>query len=315
MNIPENRWQKSEVGNHLRNFTGIIGQFTQTSTASRIQKVEKYLPFIFWRWFYLYPNGRDLPSPYLNLSLVKVIEDWPKNGQFLCIPQVNMKTENKLEVSLTVNYITFEEQPILVDLHNTYNRKPLKHTFGLDYPNDLRKLSEILKDQQIDLNNPKNLSFILDTYLIQTLLTWYKEDQVIQLGFSQKAWLNFWQEILKQICQTDYFDTQHILDPFIETMRQAIPDYGLRTNQLDINLADKPQYLSTLLFWVNLNRFLIIPFSLYSHLLAPNFMEAENFYEDIKDFLENDQKDATSLFCPATFISPTNFGKIVFAKL
>lgn len=315
MNVPNSKWQRSEVGQHLRNFPGVIGQFTQTSTTSRIQKVEKYLPFIFWRWFFLYPNGRDLPSPYLNLSLVKVIEDWPKNGQFLCIPQVNMKTENKLEVSLTVDYITFEEQPILVDLRNTYNRKPLKYNFGLGYANDLGKLSEILKGQQIDINNPKNFNLILDTYLIQTLLTWHKEDLSIQLGFSQKAWLNFWQEILKQTCQTDYFDTQFILDPFIEIMRLAIPGYGLKTNQLDKKLADTSQYLSVYLFWVHLNRFLIIPFSLYWNLLAPSFMEPENFYEDTKDFLDQDYKDATSLFCPATFISATGFGKIAIAKL
>lgn len=314
MNIPDSKWQESEVRHHLKNFPGVIGQFFKQTTTSQIQRLEKFLPFIFWRWFYLFPDEK-IQSPYQNLNLIKKIEDWPKNGQFLCIPQVDMREENKLNITLTADFITFEQQPILIDLLNICNQKPLKYHFGSDYFRFLIKLSEILTDQKIDTYDKNNFITIFEIYLTQILLTWYKEDNPVQVGFSQKAWLNFWQEILKQICQTDYFDTQHILDSFIEIMRRVIPDYGLMTNQLNINTADKPQYLSTFIFWVNLNRFLVIPFSLYWNLLAPNFMESENFYEDVKDFLENDYKDPTLLFCPSTFISATDFGKIVFTRL
>lgn len=314
MNIPDIKWQQSEIQHHLKNFSGVIGQFFKQTTTIQIQRMEKFLPFIFWRWFHLSPDG-SIPSPYQNLNLISKLEGWPKNGQFLCIPQVEMKEENKLNVCLTVDFISFGQQPILVDLLNMQSKKPLKYTFGSDYFKDLIKLSEILEDQAIDICDKNNLTTISEIYLTQILLTWYKKDNFIHTGFSQKEWLNFWQDILRRITQTHYFDTQFILDPFIDIMRQAIPDYGLKNNQLDNKFADKTQLLSTFIFWVNLNRFLIIPLSLYSGLLAPNFVEPENFYEDIKDFLESDYKDATSLFCPATFISATDFGKMVFTKL
>jgi hypothetical protein len=85
MNISDSKWQKSQVSSYLKNFPGVVGQFCQQATASKVQKLEKNLPLIFWRWFYLYPD-RSTPSAYQGLGLIKVIEDWQTNGQFYCLP-------------------------------------------------------------------------------------------------------------------------------------------------------------------------------------------------------------------------------------
>ena len=315
MNIPDSKWQKSQIEQHLKNFPGIVGQFVKQTTISQVQQLEKFLPFIFWRWFFLFPDGDRLPSPFLNLKTLIITEDWPENGLFLCVPKIEPSENNHLNVTLTVDFIDYKQQPFLTDLNNMQNKKPLQYNFGPDYFRDLIKFAELFQSPSLKSTDDKYLTQLLNTYIQHKLLAWYKEDLFINLGFSENSWIDFWLEILKEIAKKEYFDTQFILDPFMEKMNRVIPEYGLKTSQLNINQGDTPQYLTTYLFWVNLNRFLIIPLSLYWNLLAPSFLEAENFYEDVGDLLEKSYKDPHPLFCPATFLSATGFGRIALTKL
>jgi hypothetical protein len=67
-------------------------------------------------------------------------------------------------------------------------------------------------------------------------------------------------------------------------------------------------------FWNSFNTYLVIPFSLFSNLIAPTFKVREFFFEDITKLLQGTGSEPFPFFSPCTFVS-FPFGKMVTSIL
>jgi hypothetical protein len=325
MHVAEKLWKQTKIDQTLSFFPGILGEFLQKTTPKEILQAESFLPYIFWRWYFLRGKVNDA-SPYDILHWRRSIEHWPKDGQFFAQPRLiiskaktlteTKKSNPQVQINITVDYIDFAEQPLLLDLHNLLSNKDMLYPYGESYQKQLRQLLTKIKDAGITAKTFKtNLLPIVTMYFEQQLFEWYKLDPFIQEVFSQKEWGLFWSLQLKQ-AGSKGLSTDDLLDIFVMKMRKQIPGYSMTTEELDryetTYKGDKDpneNFMMQYAFWMNFVVHLLIPLSMYLHLIAPLYTDEPLFDLSVEELLSGNFKDPMPLYGPCTTISLTPFGE------
>jgi hypothetical protein len=312
MNIDPKLWQKTTITHWLSPFPGVVGEFLQKTTPLEIIRMEKYLPHIFWRW-YMLENPSLHTNPYYALYEERIKEQWPQEGQFFPQPKMTIANKTAVQIDITVDYITFSEQPLIADVILALSQKEQKYHYDHIYDAARDYLVGYCQEKNITAHMiQKNPMQLLMHYFQYTLLVWYKGDQCIYNAFSKKEWFAFWLKMMKLGSRKDALSTDHLLDDFVDIVRNVYPDYGIKSAELelvnkseDISINVKIQYL----FWISLSYHVLVPLSLYTHLLAPIFVEEEMFQKDVASLISEEYSDPMPIYAPFTTLSVTPFGR------
>ncbi|NCP45548.1 MAG: hypothetical protein GW818_03760, partial [Flavobacteriales bacterium] len=140
------KWDETEIGTILILFPGEINQFLSHATPQEILRAKEYLPLILWRWYFLKSEIDNL-SPYMYLDWRREVENWPKTGQFIPKAELTMpKPDNqenhkpKVKIDINIDYISFDEMPLFVDLKNSLEKRPFQYEFDSKYKIEVETL-------------------------------------------------------------------------------------------------------------------------------------------------------------------------------
>lgn len=316
MKISEKFWQNTKALSSLNIFPGLLGEFLVGSQKEALKRVKKFLSHIFWRWYFLECEYSSGTNPYFNLEHLRKIEKWPKDGQFFPRAKIEEVDQNKCNISIVLDYISFEEQPLFIDLKNVLVGTQKVFNFDEKYHSDL----DFLVKYCLENNFGKYLSLnqihkLIKIYFEKNLKNWYEKDNFIQEAFTLESWLFFWREILENINQRKHYNTEELNDDFFGRMRQFFPDYGYRSEELGANSALTKRNFSTVSyfnFWLNFAYNFLVPLSLYLNLLAPTFLNQLSFKDDIKDILKYNYKEPMPIYAPCSYLYLTPFGRKAF---
>ncbi len=322
MQVDQKLWQQTSIATQLSSFPGVLGEFLQETTPVEILRAEKFLPHIFWRWYMLEHSSHKV-SPYHYLAWRREREHWPENGQFFPHPTLQITkasdpfvlqtTTPKVQIDITVEYIAFHEQPIIVDVINTLQRKSLQYNYDEQYRKNVQSIAAYLQTKGIKPSQIKMSPMLaLKPYFEQSLSSWREKDPFINASFLEHDWLSFWKDVFQKASDKDGLSTDTLLDLFVDIVRNTHPDYGIKSADLehvnakgDISVHVKIQYF----FWLSLAYYVLLPFSLFSHLLAPIFREQDMFHHDIEALLTEDFSEPMPIYAPFTTLTVTPFGK------
>lgn len=316
MKIDSTRWQVTTIGKILALFPGEMNYLLQHATSQEIARASLHLPLILWRWYFLKALAHDT-SPYLYLDWRKEIEKWPKEGQFIpqaklsLAPATQKEGKAQLKVDLTVNYISFDEMPLLVDYLNRKQNKPFQYEFDEKYAMDIKGLLQT--EQSPDATNLD----LISRYIRFCLFHWYITSHEIQKGFSEKQWFHFWSKTLHNIYENreNGFDCEVLMEAFVVHMRKTVRQYGATADELETSEKNNHRGISADrlrqwgMFWIDFAYFFLVPFSWYVPLFAPYFVDRNCFINDIKDTLKGSYSDQLPLYGPCSSIFITPFGK------
>lgn len=317
MKTSEKLWENTNALDGLNIFPGLLGEFLIESREKTIEKTKKFLPYIFWRWYFLECEYRQGTNPYLNLDYLRKIEKWPKDGQFFAQPELKEISQDKLDISINLDYISFEEQPLFIDLKNILTNDKLIFNFDKRYHNDLDFLVGYWRKNDFgNYFSSDKLQNLIKVYFEKNLKEWYEEDNFIQKAFTLESWFFFWQKTIKDINQKKDYNTEELNNDFFGRMRQFFPEYGYLLEELDTNpkLLEKENFsgASYFNFWFRFSCKLLLPFSLYLHLFAPVFLDQRLFRDDIKKILNYDYQDPLFLCSACSYLYLTPFGQKIF---
>lgn len=117
MQVNPKLWRQSHISHTLDIFTGKVAEklatFSDLSPKLR-EMLNVAAQHLFRRWYFLKLAPNEENTPASMIDYFKLIEKWPKDGQFLIKPQFTQKAN--LEIELDVDYISFAEQPLIIDL-------------------------------------------------------------------------------------------------------------------------------------------------------------------------------------------------------
>jgi len=205
----------------------------------------------------------------LYLDWRRGVEKWPKNGQFIPHAQLHLNSPTKkdglaqLRIDITIDYISFDEMPILVDCQNKKHNKPLRYEFDEKYEADIKGLLQT--EQTSDATNQDQIS----RYIKFCLFHWHFTSHEIQKGFSEKQWFHFWSELLLDIYENreEGFDCEVLMDTFVAHMRKTVGQYGVTAGELKTFEKNNHQGVSPerlhqwSMSWIDFAYFFLIPFS------------------------------------------------------
>ncbi len=318
MNIPEKKWNKSKVNQVLNIFPGRLTEILTTANGVKSKNLEKFSAHIFWRWYFLENLYSEGSNPYCDIDHLKKIERWPVSGMFF--PQVKAKmVGDGVDFDCKVDFIDWRDQPLIVDLQRKLAGQKLLYDFDLVYRNDLNFLSEKVIDKKIDFVNivsKKDLKWLIETYLDYKLASYYRRDPFVSECFSKESWFIFWRQILGQITDKEDLSSERILDKFVHRIRSVYPDFGLTSKELK-NTEELPDIKTGpyVIFWINLTAHLVLPFSLYLHLLAPTFLDQDEFNLQVEDILTHSYSEPMPFYTAFSYLGLTRFGKDIFQEL
>lgn len=322
MDIDTEKWQNSRISQPLQIFNGLLAEKIINNGGPRaVKQANKFLPHIFWRWYFLESEHNPGISPYLELFNIRSIEKWPPKGQFF--PQVSLQNANtkKFNVNINVDYISFEEQPLLVDVKQILDQKDPTHQYDKKYLADTKFLaSEYLKTSQPieKFFQTKNLYWLIDFYLNYHLTEWYNDHPLIKEAFTLNSWLFFWHKHLADIKVKEFYNSAEIINDYTKRMRAFFPEYSLTVDEMidENQMRELDSYefriQSFYEFGLKFSYHILLPFSLYLHLLAPVFIENDQFDQDVKDLLTHSFVDPLPIYTICSYLSLTYFGQKIF---
>lgn len=319
MEVAEKLWKNTIAGEEIDLFPGRLAEFFVNRPAKIAERAKIFLPHIFWRWYFLESEIYEGTNPYFNLKDLQEIEKWPEDGQFFPQPEIEKTGENNYTVSVNLDYISFEEQPLIVDLKNILDKKKIIYNYDNKYRSDLDFLSNYCRKQGLskdDLSINK-INQLIEIYLEKNLDEWYDQDPFSQQAFTKESWNRFWKQIIKEIGQSKDYSTERLLDSFISRMRQFFSDYGLKSDEFSENKFGEKNFgaESFFFFWINFTHYILLPFSFYLLLLAPGFLDKECFQNDIDEITNHSYADPIPIYSACSYLFFTNFGKKAFVFL
>lgn len=296
-------WRKSKVPPILNIFSQEVKRYFHTITPQSLEYAMTYSPFIFWRWYFLILEHAHA-TPYMEIEFYRQIEKWPEDGQFF--PQAHIQySSGKIDLNVTTDYITFGEQPLIVEVINKQKGHKPEFSFGEIYEKHIRDLAVEFRQ-----DNPDPFA-ILRFYKTYLLTDWYNEFDVVGQAFgSFSAWEKFWKDKWYIMTQRQYYDTSFLLDSYILHMRKTFPDFGLLNIEQYGGIKEDRKGNETYDFWNSLNMYMVVPFSLFSNLLAPTFKTREFYFQDLAQLLQGTMSAPFPFFSPCTFLSLTSFGQM-----
>lgn len=310
MTIPKRLWQQTQSGLIVSIFTGQFGEILQSVNPTKFERARTFLPFIFWRWYFL-QRETDNFTPYQLLKEQQFIENWPAGGLFLPLPGLVLThaqpEKASCQIAVNLDFISFDDQPLIIDIRNLHQGVPFKFQFDRKYQDDLSRLAKITAKDE-------TAKSILEKYFLFRTEDFYTDNPLYPQVFSLKNWQDYWLGEFLQIGQQEY-GTDTLSDRFTRKMRKMFPEFGCTNEELKkikSNSVPKIQERSHYLFWVEFLHHLLIPLSLYTNLLAPIFTDRETYWADIDDLLNNYYDDPMPMYCPPTALALTAFGQKIF---
>lgn len=317
MNVPDSKWKKTQAGSILNVFSGLMTTTFRDKPQKDLLRAQYHIPLIFWRWMYLeYSQGR---SPYIFFHQKKISENWPKNGQFMAVPdlQLHMKDQKPhITVNVTLDYVSFFELPLFVDLQRYARNEKQQYTFDAKYMRDIKDLQAICTDADISVENlQKSWKAVVSNYFDMTLLAWRLEREEIGASFTVDEWLDLWRGIFRELSESGNYwgyGTDMILDPVVTTIRSRLddPDYAYITQELSERLDPRSERVAQWVdFWVDFAYFFLVPFSLYLPVIAPYFGDEETFNNEVREVTQGYYEDVCPLHSPPSYVCLQDFGK------
>lgn len=199
---------------------------------------------------------------------------------------------------------------MLLDFINKQKGHRLEFSYGEIYEKHIRDLVFEFGQDKPDLLT------IFRFYKTYLLTDWYNEFDIIGQAFgSYTAWEQFWKEKWYIMTRQQYYDTSFLLDSYILHMRKTFPDFGLLNSEQHGGVNEDRRGNETYDFWNSLNTYMVIPFSLFSNLIAPTFKVREFFFDDLTQLLQGTMSVPYPFFSPCTFLSLTPFGQMAMRAI
>ena len=313
MKVPKKYWENTKIAKTLHLFPGMMGEVLKETIPAEIVRVQKFLSHIFYRWYFLENEAESYRSPYFTLEYRKRFEKWPDKGQFFPKPSLDV-VGKKIKIDIDVDYINFSEQPFLIDLDNARMGKDLMYVYDEKYKKDIKRFGRNFAEKA-----PVDLKAVFGMYFDYNLSCWREDDQFVNESFNNQQWKKFWRTMLKKAGEKEGLGTDVVLDSYVANTRKYFPGFGILSKDLEDYKTkrvkaerEKVHMLENYNFWLNFSYYLLLPFAMYSHLLAPVFINKENFEEDVKSLLEGYYEDPMPIYSPCTALYLTEFGKDVF---
>lgn len=319
MKIPEKKWGKSKVEQILNIFPGRLSEILSKIHGIKTKNLEKFSPHIFWRWYFLENLHCQHSNPFYGMDHIKKIENWPASGMFF--PQIKAKMAGDgVDFDCKVDFINFKEQPLIVDLQRKLAGKTLLYDFDEPYRKDLKFLAGKIVNKGIypdDISSKKNLKWLIEEYLDYKLDHYYRVDPFVSNSFSTESWRHLWREIIETMRDENDFSSERILDKVVNRIRLFYPDFGLTSDEIkNENEEELPDFKAGpyVIFWINISAHLIVPFSLYLHLLAPTFLDQLEFEQQVEDILTHTYSEPMPFYTAFSYLGLTDFGKDIFRE-
>ena len=306
-------WQKSEVYHQINHFPEVLGGLLADKQPVSIRRAKTFIAFIFWRWYFLEENKPFRMTPYSKIESKRHEEKWPKTGQFLPLVSLNTTSRTNYDVNIKLEYISFLEQPLIVDAQAIKNGRMPQYDFGIEYIKDSRFLAKNLPDLPL---TEESIKPVIRQYFHHKFESWYEENPLAKEAFSLESWLYFWKEILREIIKSDPekpFCTDILWTRYSQRLQQVLPDLDFDgfLKSSEQNLGEDNKFIGHVFYhlWLNLAYKLLIPSSLFLNILTPVFIDQVQFDYDIQDLLTYKYNDPIPCYGACTEILPTSFGK------
>ncbi|MFH1838382.1 MAG: hypothetical protein ABH808_02735 [Candidatus Kuenenbacteria bacterium] len=321
MKVSEKLWENTSASGALNIFPGQLGEFFINCNVKISEKTKTFLPHIFWRWYFLECEYQEGTNPYFYLEDLQKKEKWPCDGQFFAQPEIEETKKNNYNISITVDYISFEEQPLIIDLKNILDGKKLIYNYDNKYRSDLNFLVNYCQKQGFNSDNLdiNKINQLIKIYLEKNLEEWYNKDILFQEAFTKESWNRFWKKIIKEIGQNKNYNTEQLINNFTLRISQFFPNYNFKLSLDESGDIFKKEKFSSMFFfsfWFNFAYYILLPFSFYLLLLAPAFLDKKCFQQDVNEILNrNNYQDPLPIYAACSYIYFTPFGKKVFKNI
>lgn len=310
MNVADTQWNTTRIGDVLSFFPGVIGEFIQETSPADLVRAQQWITHIFWRWYFLQQETKENATPYAYLSWRKQVEKWPRGGQFFPRPTCSITKSRSVRVDVTVEYIAFDEQPLLQDIKRVVAGKKALFSIDPQYTQDLHDMVTLLKHKKM------NSRAIMSCYVLHSIMNWYEHDPIVKIAFNRSSWCDFWEAMFAKIKKKEGLSTDELLDKFVYAVREVLPEYGIDSSELHdieenkaIDLIDIQVHT---VFWIHFGCYILIPLSLYTHLAAPVYTDKQLFRNDVSELLSHSYDDPMPIYSPCTALTSTTFGEKVF---
>lgn len=326
MHIPQRTWDKTHIGQLFQIFPGLINDKLQHSTPQQLMRAQEHISLIFWRWYFflIHTSFINNNTPYMYAMWRKTIEKWPPEGMFL--PQVTLELKKNtntptVQTQIHIEYISFHEQPLLIDLHRLRKGLSPIYTFDSRYPKDVSNLASLMQEIGINKKTKETDYIILCNYIDTCLLSMWIAHPDISKACTQEQWLTMWENILHSLLKTDEdqgFGSNKLEETYIDLMRIGLnsSSYGYTSTELQNLKGKRPSSKRAAQWrdlWAYTAYFILVPLSTYTQLIAPVFTDQENFHCDIQDVLDSYYDAITPLHGPFNTLHITPFGKKIFS--
>lgn len=172
------------------------------------------------------------------LEYYKVIEKWPKNGQFFIHPQLVIDG-SKVDINLDVDYMSFMEQPLLKDARNKLAGQKQELLFVHDeiYKDLTRRVAETLKILGVEsLGQEKFTIHELQAVFSATITAicdmWMEFDPFIGNGFTLQEFVALWKGFLKDGLKGDVI-VDDVIDTIVFAVREKYPGWAYTIGELE----------------------------------------------------------------------------------
>lgn len=329
MQVDSKLWRKTNISHILNIFTGKVAEKV-TTLSDLPPKLREMLnvavQHLFRRWYFLKLAPNEENTPASMIDYFKQIEKWPKDGQFLIKPQFTQKAN--LEIELDVDYISFAEQPLIIDLPKSSKEADLYWQYDQIYIKTVEHIKKILKSESIILKQgmypkPEILRTVWLTFIYAIWGFWWVGDPFIKNSFSLDQFVNTLQSFLKQAEKQGErgVGIDEIIDVIVVSVRKKYPDWAYTT----IELEKKEKYglppqrnkwvqMKAETFYmlgVNFDRYFLTPLSQYFNVIEPYYMEVSDWDLDFEELLRSPAADPSIFLAkPAASFILTPFGKM-----
>lgn len=329
MQVDPKLWRQTHISHTLNIFTGQVAE--KLTTLSDISpKLREMLnvatQHLFRRWYYLKlaPNEDNTPSSMLDYY--KQIEKWPANGQFSIKAQFIQKT--KPEIELDVDFISFMEQPLIIDLSKFSKEANFYWQYDQIYKKTIEHVKKILKSENIILQqevdvNSEILRTVWLTFIYAIWGFWWAEDPFIKNSFSLDQFISVCRSFLRQAYKQSELGVgvDGVINTIVEFVRKNYPGWAYTTFELEekekrglVGRIEKGAEMEAETFYmlgVNLDRYFLTPLSQYLNVIEPYYMEISDWDLDFEELLKSPAADPSIFLAkPASSFILTPFGKM-----
>lgn len=324
MKILQTQWDKSEVGRLLHIFTGFISHTLEHATPQQLIRAQHHLPLIFWRWYFLLMKSSHMnnTSPYFHAIWRKDVENWPSAGMFLLQAHLTFShtaDQPQVTTEVTADYISFHEQPLLIDLKRNIAGMPRLFVFDQKYASDIAELSTMCQLINMGVNAKDFDITVLSNYLDLCFLRWREHNEDIKRAFRLEEWLFMWRDILQKIYDRDAsvgYGSDELNTTLVLWMRaHGDKQYGYLPDELDESKRIRnKRALQWTDLWTDFAYFVLVPFSWYTLLLVPVFTDQQIFEKELHESLNGYYENLSPLHSAFNTLHMTPFGKTFFSR-